>query len=81
MRIVDFDPLDQCVHSELRASEWRDGALVAEEQYSLDMRVYFKDELVLMLERAGFGEVSVRGGHTDRAPSGDDETLVYVARK
>ena len=69
------------MHSELRASEWRDGALVAEEQHSLDMRVYFKDELVLMLERAGFDEVAVRGGHTDHAPSGDDETLVYVARK
>jgi SAM-dependent methyltransferase len=81
VRVVDFDPLDQCAHLELRASEWRDGELVAEEEHSLDMRAFFKDELVLMLERAGFGEVAVRGGHTDEEPSGDDEFLVFVARK
>lgn len=80
-RVVDLDRLDQSVQIELRAFEWRDDELVAEEQHSLDMRMYFRDELVMMLERAGFGEVAVRSGYSDAEPSGEDEFLVYVARK
>ncbi len=80
-RVVDLDRLDQSVRFEMRASEWRDGELITEEEHSLSMRLYFKDELVLMLERAGFGEVTVLGGYTDTEPSGDEEFLVYLARK
>ena len=41
---------------------------------------YFKDELVLMLERAGFREVEVRGGYDGRAPTLEHEFLVFSAR-
>lgn len=80
-RVVDLDRLDQCVRFEMRAFEWRNGELVTEEEHSLDMRVYFKDELVLMLERAGFGEIGVSGGYTGDEPSGDEDFLVYAARR
>jgi hypothetical protein len=42
--------------------------------------MYFRDELVLMLERAGFDRVDVRGGYADEQPTADHEFLVYVAR-
>ena len=38
-------------------SMWRDGELVAEDEHVPTMTLYFKDEVVLMLERAGFVDV------------------------
>ena len=42
---------------------------------------YFKDELVLMLERAGFADIEVRGQHNDLPPTPADDFLVYLARR
>ena len=80
-RIVAVDPLDQTAWLELRATKWRDGELVAEEVHPLSMRAYFRDELLLMLAEAGFGDVDVRGGYGDEEPTADHDFLVYVARK
>ena len=79
-RTVDVDPLRQRVTVEIRACMWRDGELAAEEEHRLDMTLYFRDELVLMLERAGFVDVEVRAGYDDAEPTRDHEFLVYVAR-
>jgi hypothetical protein len=43
--------------------------------------LYFRDELVMMLERAGFREVVVRGGYEDEEPTGEHRFLVFIARK
>ena len=80
-RIVEVDPLDQRVSYEMRVELWRDGVLEAEETHRLDSRCYFKDELVLMVERAGFEEVVVHGDHVEADPTSDDEFVVVVARK
>jgi hypothetical protein len=81
MRLAALDPLDQRLTYELRASMWREGTLVAEEEHSLTERMYFRDELVALLENAGFGEVRVFGGYSDRAARADDDVLVFSARK
>jgi SAM-dependent methyltransferase len=80
-RVLAFDPLLQQVSREIRAFMWQDGQLAAEEEHRLTETFYFRDELVLMLERAGFGGVEVRGQHNDAEPTPADEFLVYVARK
>jgi SAM-dependent methyltransferase len=80
-RVVDMDPLDQSFRMEIRVLKWRAGELVAEEMHALSMRMYFRDELVLMLGAAGFADVEVRRGYADEPPSGDDEFLVIIARK
>lgn len=80
-RVTELDRLDQSVRFELRAEVWRDGEQLAREEHSLTMRMYFRDELVMMLERAGFGEVDVRGGYAGDEPTGAHDTLVYAARK
>jgi SAM-dependent methyltransferase len=80
-RIVDLDPLAQRVTREIRAFMWRDGELVAEEEHRLTETFSFKNELVLMLERAGFVDVEVRGQHNDRPPTPEDDFLVYLARR
>ena len=80
-RLVGFDPLAQQSQRELRAFMWRHGELVAEEQHVLTETHYFSGEIVLMLERAGFVDVEVRGHHNDAPPMPDDEFLVFVAAK
>ncbi len=80
-RLLAFDPLDQSVTRELQAFMWRDGELVAEEVHRLTERFYFRSELVLLLENAGFVDVEVRGDHNDAEPTGDDDFLVFLGRK
>ncbi len=65
----------------MHALQWRDGELVAEERRRLTSNLYFAGELVLMLERAGFADVQVRGQYNDLAPTPEDDFLVYVATR
>jgi SAM-dependent methyltransferase len=80
-RLVALDPLEQHLTRELRAAMWRDGELVAEETHRLDLTLYFTHEVALLLERAGFAEVETRAGYEDRAPTAEDEFVVFLARK
>jgi SAM-dependent methyltransferase len=80
-RVLDFDPLDQTATMEMQAFMWRDGELVADDTHVLTMRCYFRNELVHLLEGAGFVDVEVRGDHNDAAPTGADDFLVFLARR
>jgi len=55
--------------------------LVAEEEHTLNIGLYFRNELLLMLERAGFADVAVHGDHTQQEATEDHDFLVFVARK
>lgn len=79
-RILELDPLEQTVTLEMHAERWRDGELEAEETHRLDIGLYFRNELLLMLELAGFTDVVVHGEHTEREPTADDDFVVFVAR-
>ena len=81
MRYAGCDPLEQRVSLVMVARRWRDGTLEAEETHRLDIGLYFKNELLLMLERAGFENVLVHGDHVEADPTPDDEFVVFVARK
>jgi len=80
-RLLALDPLEQRAMLEIRARQWRDDELVAEEHHTLDIGLYFTNELVLMLERAGFDVEAVHGGHEERPATAHDDFVVFVARK
>ena len=80
-RIVELDPLAQYVTMEIHAERWRGETLEAEEDHRLNICLYFKNELLLMLERTGFANIVVHGEHTEAEPTSDDDFLVFVARK
>jgi hypothetical protein len=80
-RIVDLDPLEQHVILEIHAEKWRGDALEGKEAHLLDIGLYFKNELLLMLEQAGFENVVVQGDHNDAEPTSSDDFLVFVARR
>jgi SAM-dependent methyltransferase len=80
-RLVALDPLAQHVTIEIRASQWRDDVLELEEEHTIDIGLYFTLELQLLLERAGFTDVVLHGGHEVRDPTPEDDFVVFVARK
>jgi SAM-dependent methyltransferase len=80
-RVVDVDPLEQCVTREIRALLWRDGEVVSEAQHVLKELFYFRYELELLLERTGFVDIEVRAALSDRPPTSDDDFVVFIARK
>jgi SAM-dependent methyltransferase len=79
-RVAEVDP-GRSVTLAMRAWMWRDGELVAEEEHLLTESFYGRAELVGLLEAAGFTDIEVRGGYHDGAPEGDEDMLVYLARR
>jgi hypothetical protein len=80
-RLLDLDPLEQVATYEMHAGMWRDGELVQEEEHSLRINFYFKNELLLLLERAGFTDVEIHGDHREEAATGASDVLVFVAMR
>jgi len=62
-RVVELDPLLQRLTMEMRAWMWRDDELVAQEEHLLKLTLYFKEELLLLLEGAGFTVIQVNDGN------------------
>jgi len=79
-RLIAVEPLDQRVTMAINVERWRDGVLDAEEERLLHIDMYFKNEMLLMLERAGFNDVVVHGEHQARPPTSDDDFIVFIAR-
>jgi SAM-dependent methyltransferase len=69
-RVDAVDDDDHCVHMTIRA-ETRDGRC---EEHALTMRFWYRDELVPLLEDAGFVDISLLSGI-------GEHTVVYVAAR
>ena len=80
-RTLSLDPLEQQAVLEMRAYMWSDGSLVTEEEHRITLNLYFKNELLLMLERAGFADIIVHGDHKGAPPTKDSDFVVYVAKR
>jgi SAM-dependent methyltransferase len=80
-RVVELDPLAQRVTLEMHAEMWRNGTLQSEENRVLNIGLYFRNELLLMLDRAGFADIVVQGDHNDEEATSDDDFLVFVETK
>lgn len=79
--LADIDPLEQVITLQMRAERWRDGVSIGQEERSLKGSLYFKNELVMMLENAGFRGIEVFGGYDEVPAKREDTNLVFVARK
>jgi SAM-dependent methyltransferase len=80
-RTVDCNAFEATRTLAMRVNHTRDGKLLAKEEHTLKLTLYLRNEILLMLQHVGFGDVEVRGGWSDRAPvAGEDGNLLYVAR-
>jgi SAM-dependent methyltransferase len=80
-RLAALDPLAQRETLQIRTRLWRDDELVQEEMGVLVENRYFRDEVLMMLARAGFTDVEVRAGYSERPPTAADTMVVLLARK
>jgi SAM-dependent methyltransferase len=79
-RLAELDVLGQRHILEMRSRLFRDGLMVAEEFGRLGESLYFLPELRLMLDVAGFDDVSVEGRYNGLPATSDDGTVVVIAR-
>ncbi len=80
-RLVALDPLEQTLTMQMRATQWHGDDLLAEEEHILKATMYFKNELLLMMEQAGFRDIAVYGDYTDEEAAPEHGFLVFVAKK
>ncbi len=81
VRTVSVDPLEETQTRQLRARLWRDGELLQEETQTMRYEEYGKNELMLILQHAGFSDIRIFGDHTAEPATSDHTDLVFVARK
>jgi SAM-dependent methyltransferase len=80
-RTVAMDPLEEVATRQIRARLWRNEELLQEEIHTQKVEDYSKHELVLMLERAGFSDITITGDYLDEPAIADHTSLIFIARK
>lgn len=80
-RLVAVDPLNQQTTGEMRMLWFKDRQLVADDTYRLTSNYYFRNEMQLLLENAGFTIEAEKGDWTDADVTADHDVIVFFARK
>lgn len=80
-RLVSIDPLRQQSVGEMRMLLFNEKQLAADDTYTLTSNYYFRNELRMLLEQAGFVIEAEKGDLTDADATGDHDGIVYFARK
>ncbi|MEW5872967.1 MAG: class I SAM-dependent methyltransferase [Chloroflexota bacterium] len=80
-RLVSVDPLEQSYVRQVHLEKWVAGQLVASEESTLSGNIYLRNEMLLMLQIAGFRQITVRGDYTDEPATPDSKELVFTAFK
>jgi SAM-dependent methyltransferase len=80
-RLGDLNPLLQRQTLQMRARLWHDGEVIKEEAHDLHENLYFAQEILVLLEQAGFRNLEIEGGYTGKPATADDGMAVFVALK
>lgn len=75
------DLFEQTLLSKRRCDLYVDGNRIRSEVHAHSMRWYFYHEIVMMLERVGFADISTYSDYTDQPATKDSESVVYGARR
>ena len=79
--IEQFDRIEQIITGKVRFRILEAGEIVQEEIYPWNGRHYFRNEVLAMLEGAGFTDIRVYGDYTTEPYSIDHTQMLFVARK
>ncbi|REE91709.1 methyltransferase family protein [Paenibacillus taihuensis] len=80
-RTLKTDPLENVATRQMRARLWHEGVLIKEEVHTQRAEDFTKNELVLMLERAGFNDIQIFGDFSDEPATADHHELIFICRK
>lgn len=78
-RLEVLDPVEQRVTFGIQARHWSRHELLANEELRIDICLYFRQEILLMLDEAGFGPVEVEGYYTGQPATADDTSVIFIA--
>lgn len=80
-RLLSLDPLEQRTVGEMRTLLFKDKHVVMDETRALTSNHYFRYELRMLLEQAGFTIEAEKGEWTEADITPEHGTITYVARK
>jgi SAM-dependent methyltransferase len=80
-RLVSANRLEQSYVRQVRVEKWVAGQVVAFQEATLRGDMYLKNEMLLMLQVAGFRQITVRGDYTDEPAISDSTELIFTALK
>jgi len=80
-RRVSIDPLEQSDVRQVRVEKWVSGKLVGSQEDTMHGNMYLPNEVLLMLQVAGFRQITVRGDYTDEPATPDSKELIFTALK
>jgi len=80
-RLEVMDPGEQLVTFGIQARHWSGDELLASDELRIDIRLYFRQEILLMLGDAGFGPVAVQGYYTGQPATADDTSIIFIATR
>ena len=79
-RLIDLNPLEQRISRELGVRLWRGSEIVDEQPpATLHENLYFPQEILLLLQVAGFTSVMVEQAHSGGPATPDDPGVIFVA--
>jgi SAM-dependent methyltransferase len=80
-RMLTVNPLEQSMVRQVRIEKWVSGKLVSSQEYTQHRTMYLPNEVLLMLQVAGFREISMRDAYNDEPATPDSKTLLFTALK
>ena len=79
--MLSVDPLEQRMVRQIRIEKWVSGKLVDSQVYTQHRTLYLPNEVLLMLQIAGFREITVRGDYRNEPATPDSKELIFTALK
>ena len=79
--MLSVDPLEQRMIHQVRIEKWVSGKLIGSQEYTQHRTLYLPNEGLLMLQVAGFRQITIRGDYTDKPATPDSEELIFTALK
>jgi hypothetical protein len=65
----------------MKARRWHAGAIAEDEVHRLRENLYFGQEIVELLDAAGFVDIQLESGYSGVPAGPDDGVVIYVARR
>jgi hypothetical protein len=74
------DPVEQVIRGKVRSEIWQGKNLLRWQEKELSLRWYSRYEMEMLLERAGFREISLHRGYAKEKPKGRN-FMIFEATK
>jgi ubiquinone/menaquinone biosynthesis C-methylase UbiE len=75
------DRFEQVKVEKRRYEATKDGQIIESELHTMTLRWYFKYEMIMMLEQAGFRDIFIYGNYTESAATALSSETVYGAKR